>query len=135
MVGSDEVFYSRDTGIDWDVIFLLFGMMVIVSVLRQTGVFEYIAIWAAKRANGSLVKTGVVDQVARAATKADWRNALLTVMLILGVSTPVSGLIDNIPYVATMAPIVSELAAGCRIRLTRRPCGGRLHSARTSVGT
>jgi len=312
VVGSDEVFYSHETGIDWDVIFLLLGMMIIVSVLRQTGVFEFIAIWAAKRANGSplrimillvlvtavasalldnvttvlliapvtllvcdrlainaapfliaevlasniggaatlvgdppniiiasragltfndflvhmapivvivlavfvvmlprlfrgsfdvdphrvadvmsleereairdprllikcgvvlflvftafighgvlhiepsivallgagvlilisklersdylsgvewetllffvglfvmvgaLVKTGVVDQLARAATEATGGDTLLTVMLILGVSAPVSGIIDNIPYVATMAPIVSELAA------------------------
>ena len=48
IVGSEDVFYSHDTGIDWDVIFLLLGMMVIVGVLRQTGVFEYAAIWAAK---------------------------------------------------------------------------------------
>ena len=53
VINSDEVFYSRDTGIDWDVIFLLLGMMIIVSVVKQTGVFEYIAIWAAKRAKGS----------------------------------------------------------------------------------
>src|SRR6201992_3308311 len=53
VIDSDDVFYSRATGIDWDVLFLLFGMMVIVSVLRQTGVFEYTAIWAAKRARGS----------------------------------------------------------------------------------
>jgi Na+/H+ antiporter NhaD/arsenite permease-like protein len=313
VVGSDDVFFSRETGIDWDVIFLLLGMMIIVSVLRQTGVFEYIAIWAAKRSNGSplrimillvlvtafasalldnvttvlliapvtllvcdrlaikaapfliaevfasniggastlvgdppniiiasraglsfndflihmtpivlivlivfvailprlfrgsfdvdadrvadimsleereairdpsllikcgvvlllvftafvthsvlhiepslvallgagtlillsrleqsdylasvewetllffaglfvmvgaLVKTGVVGELARAATAATGGNALLTVMLILGVSAPVSGIIDNIPYVATMTPIVSELAAG-----------------------
>lgn len=50
MIRSDDVFYSRETGIDWDVIFLLLGMMIIVSVLRQTGVFEYVAIWSAKRA-------------------------------------------------------------------------------------
>jgi Na+/H+ antiporter NhaD/arsenite permease-like protein len=312
VVGSDDIFYSRDTGIDWDVIFLLLGMMIIVGVLRQTGVFEYIAIWAAKRAKGSplrimillvlvtavasafldnvttvlliapvtllvcdrlainaapflmaevfasniggaatlvgdppniiiasrggltfndflahmtpiviivmvaysallprlfrgsfgvdasrvadvisleereairdprllikcgvvlvavftafvahsalhvepsivallgagvlivisrlertdylssvewetllffaglfimvgaLVKTGVVDELARAATEATGGNALVTVMLILGVSAPVSGVIDNIPYVATMTPIVAELAA------------------------
>jgi len=53
VINSDDVFYSHDTGIDWDVIFLLLGMMIIVSVLRQTGVFEYTAIWAAKRARGS----------------------------------------------------------------------------------
>ena len=312
VVGSEDVFFSRETGIDWDVIFLLLGMMIIVSVLRQTGVFEYTAIWAAKRVNGSplrimillalvtavasalldnvttvlliapvtllvcdrlainagpflmaevfasniggaatlvgdppniiiasraglsfndflvhmtpivilvmvvflgmlprlfrgsfgvdaervadvmslnereairdsrllikcgvvlvavfaafvthsvlhiapsivallgagilvlisrlersdylssvewetllffaglfimvgaLVKTGVIDQLARAATEVTGGNALLTVMLILGVSAPVSGIIDNIPYVATMTPIVSELAA------------------------
>ena len=37
---------------DWNVIFLLLGMMVIVGALRQTGLFEYLAIWAAKRARG-----------------------------------------------------------------------------------
>ena len=41
IVGAEDVFYSHETGIDWDVIFLLFGMMIIVGVLRQTGVFEY----------------------------------------------------------------------------------------------
>ena len=45
VINSDDVFYSHDTGIDWDVIFLLLGMMIIVSVLRQTGVFEYTAIF------------------------------------------------------------------------------------------
>jgi Na+/H+ antiporter NhaD/arsenite permease-like protein len=60
---------------------------------------------------GALVKTGVIDQLARSATDLTGGNALLTVMLILGVSAPVSGIIDNIPYVATMTPIVSELAA------------------------
>ena len=43
---------ASETGVDWNVIFLLLGMMVIVSVLKQTGVFEYLAIWAAKRARG-----------------------------------------------------------------------------------
>ena len=45
-------FFSERTGIDWNVIFLLLGMMVIVGVLKETGVFEYLAIWAAKRARG-----------------------------------------------------------------------------------
>ncbi len=38
VIDSDDVFYSHETGIDWDVIFLLLGMMIIVSVLRQTGI-------------------------------------------------------------------------------------------------
>jgi hypothetical protein len=49
VIDSPDVFYSQDNGIDWDVIFLMLGMMMIVSILRQTGVFEYVAIWAVKR--------------------------------------------------------------------------------------
>ena len=84
---------------------------------------------------GALVKTGVVDELARAATEVTGGNALLTVMLILGVSAPVSGIIDNIPYVATMTPIVSELAASMPDWPTPTRCGGRLRSALTSAAT
>ena len=52
ILDAHELFYDEATAIDWNVIFLLFGMMVIVGVLRHTGVFEYVAIWAAKRARG-----------------------------------------------------------------------------------
>ncbi|GAA2791449.1 SLC13 family permease [Nonomuraea dietziae] len=45
-------FFTEHTGIDWNVILLLLGMMIIVGVLKETGVFEYLAIWAAKRARG-----------------------------------------------------------------------------------
>ena len=60
---------------------------------------------------GALVKTGVIDQLARAATEFTGGNGLLTTMLILGISAPVSGVIDNIPFTATMTPIVGELSA------------------------
>ena len=52
---SSPAFFSEETGVDWNVIFLLFGMMVIVSIVRRTGVFEYLAIWSAKRVHGSTV--------------------------------------------------------------------------------
>jgi Na+/H+ antiporter NhaD/arsenite permease-like protein len=84
VLGSEDVFFSRETGIDWDVIFLLFGMMVIVSVLRQTGVFEYIAIWAAKRAKGSPLR----------------------IMILLALVTAVaSALLDNVTTVLLVAPV------------------------------
>jgi Na+/H+ antiporter NhaD/arsenite permease-like protein len=84
VVASDDVFFSRETGIDWDVIFLLFGMMVIVSVLRQTGVFEYIAIWAAKRAKGSPLR--------------------IMILLVL-VTAFASALLDNVTTVLLIAPV------------------------------
>ncbi|GAA1303760.1 SLC13 family permease [Saccharothrix xinjiangensis] len=49
---GSEVFFSGHEGIDWNVIFLLFGMVVIVGVIKQTGVFDYLGIWAAKRSRG-----------------------------------------------------------------------------------
>ena len=84
VINSDDVFYSHDTGIDWDVIFLLLGMMIIVSVLRQTGVFEYTAIWAAKRARGSPLR--------------------IMILLVL-VTAIASALLDNVTTVLLIAPV------------------------------
>jgi Na+/H+ antiporter NhaD/arsenite permease-like protein len=84
VINSDDVFYSRDTGIGWDVIFLLLGMMIIVSVLRQTGVFEYTAIWAAKRARGSPLR--------------------IMILLVL-VTAFASALLDNVTTVLLIAPV------------------------------
>lgn len=84
VVGSTDAFYSHDTGVDWDVVFLLLGMMIIVGVLRRTGVFEYIAIWAAKRAKGSPLR----------------------VMILLVLITAVaSALLDNVTTVLLIAPV------------------------------
>ena len=46
---AESAFFSEDTAVDWNVVFLLLGMMIIIGVLKQTGLFEYLAIWAAKR--------------------------------------------------------------------------------------
>jgi Na+/H+ antiporter NhaD/arsenite permease-like protein len=59
---------------------------------------------------GALVHTGVIANLARVVTDATGGNALLAVMLILGVSALLSGIIDNIPYVATMSPLVLDLS-------------------------
>jgi Na+/H+ antiporter NhaD/arsenite permease-like protein len=84
VINSDDVFYSHDTGIGWDVIFLLFGMMIIVSVLRKTGVFEYTAILAAKRARGSPLR--------------------IMILLVL-VTAFASALLDNVTTVLLIAPV------------------------------
>jgi Na+/H+ antiporter NhaD/arsenite permease-like protein len=47
---AEHAFFSAGSGIDWDVLVLLLGMMLIVAVLKRTGVFEYVAIWSVKRA-------------------------------------------------------------------------------------
>ncbi|OBG67330.1 ArsB/NhaD family transporter [Mycobacterium sp. E3339] len=84
VISSDDLFYSHKTGIDWDVIFLLLGMMIIVSVLRQTGVFEFVAIWAAKRARGSPLRI------------------MILLVLVMGIG---SALLDNVTTVLLVAPV------------------------------
>ena len=49
---ADASFYSHETGIDWNVIFLLLGMMIIVGVIHKTGLFEFLAIKAIQLAKG-----------------------------------------------------------------------------------
>jgi anion transporter len=49
---AEAVFYSHKTGIDWNVIFLLLGMMIIVGVIHKTGLFEFLAIKSIQLAKG-----------------------------------------------------------------------------------
>lgn len=79
-----SAFFSESTGIDWNVIFLLLGMMIIVGILRQTGVFEFLAIWAAKRG----------------------RARPFPIMVLLVVITAVaSALLDNVTTILLIAPV------------------------------
>ena len=83
-VRGHDIFFSEDTGIDWNVIFLLFGMMVIVGILRQTGVFEFLAIWSAQRARG--------------------RPFRMMVLLVL-ITAIASAFLDNVTTVLLIAPV------------------------------
>ena len=58
---------------------------------------------------GALVKTGVIGQVSRALADATAGKPLVAVLALLVVSGVLSAIVDNIPYVATMAPIVSDI--------------------------
>jgi Na+/H+ antiporter NhaD/arsenite permease-like protein len=81
---AEAAFFSEESGIDWNVIFLLLGMMVIVGVLRQTGVFEFLAIWSAKKARGKPFR--------------------IMVMLCL-ITAVASALLDNVTTVLLVAPV------------------------------
>ncbi|MFI7634980.1 ArsB/NhaD family transporter [Nonomuraea sp. NPDC049400] len=81
---AEAAFFDERSGIDWNVIFLLLGMMVIVGVLKQTGIFEFLAIWAAKRAKG--------------------RPFRLMALLIV-ITAFASALLDNVTTVLLIAPV------------------------------
>jgi Na+/H+ antiporter NhaD/arsenite permease-like protein len=88
IVGATDArhaFSSEDAGIDWNVIFLLLGMMLIVAVLKRTGAFEYLAIWAVKRARGRPFRVMVILVVVTAVASAMLDN-VTTVLLIAPVT-------------------------------------------------
>ncbi|HEX6937284.1 MAG TPA: ArsB/NhaD family transporter [Actinomycetes bacterium] len=84
VVDAETAFFSEETGVDWNVIFLLLGMMIIVSVLKQTGVFDFVAIWAAKRARG--------------------RPFAIMVLLVV-ITAVASAALDNVTTVLLIAPV------------------------------
>lgn len=49
----EKAFYDHNTGVDWNVIFLLLGMMIIVSIIHKTGIFEFLAIKAIQISKGN----------------------------------------------------------------------------------
>jgi Na+/H+ antiporter NhaD/arsenite permease-like protein len=106
VVGSEDAFYSPETGIDWDVIFLLFGMMVIVGVVKQTGLFEYLAIWAAKRARAQPFRVMVLLVVLTAVASTALPN--VTTMLLV---VPVTFLVCERLGVTPVPFIIAEALA------------------------
>jgi Na+/H+ antiporter NhaD/arsenite permease-like protein len=108
---SEEAFYSPETGIDWDVIFLLLGMMIIVGVLRRTGVFEFVAIWAAKRAKGSPLRVMVLLVLITAGASAFLDN-VTTVLLIAPVTLLVCERLAVSPIPFLIAEVLSSNIGG-----------------------
>jgi Na+/H+ antiporter NhaD/arsenite permease-like protein len=74
--------------LEWGVIFFFVGLFILVGTLEHLGVIELIA------------------KEALALTKGD---LLLTGMLILWLSAIASAFIDNIPFVATMIPLITSM--------------------------
>jgi Na+/H+ antiporter NhaD/arsenite permease-like protein len=111
VVGSEEAFYSHETGVDWDVVFLLLGMMIIVGVLRKTGVFEYTAIWAAKRAKGSPLRVMVLLVLITAVASAMLDN-VTTVLLIAPVTLLVCDRLGINPIPFLIAEVLASNIGG-----------------------
>jgi Na+/H+ antiporter NhaD/arsenite permease-like protein len=103
---AEHAFFSPDSGIDWNVIFLLLGMMLIVAVIRHTGLFEYVAIWAAKRGRGRPFPVMVILVAITAVASAALDN-VTTVLLI----APVTFLVCERLAVPVVPYLIAEALA------------------------
>lgn len=98
-------------GIDFNTIGLLVGMMIIVSITRKCGVFEYLAIWSAK-----LVKASPAGILAMLAAVTAVVSALLdnvtTVLLVVPVTLVVTEELKVNPYPFLFSQILASNIGG-----------------------
>lgn len=77
-------------GVEWSTILFFIGLFVVV---------------------GGMEETGVIDQLATLLIGMTGGNLALTMLIILWVSAIVSSFLDNIPFVATLIPMILAIQA------------------------
>ena len=77
--------------VDYKTLWFFIGLFVVVGGLEETGILEMIAGFIEKLSGG---------------------NAYIMIAIIIWLSAVASALIDNIPFAATMVPVISRLGAG-----------------------
>ncbi len=99
-----EAFHLEEFGVDWNVIFLLIGMMTIINLMRPTGLFEYIAIRSAKAGRGEPLRIMVIFAIITAVLSALLDN-VTTVLLLAPVTLLIADAleVDPIPYLIVEA--------------------------------
>ncbi len=104
IVTQEEALHSIELGVDWNVIFLLFSMMVIINIMKPSGIFEYIAIRSAKFARGKPFMIMAVFSVVTAVLSALLDN-VTTVLLIAPVTLLICDALDLdvVPYLIAEA--------------------------------
>lgn len=76
--------------VEWETIFFFIGLFIMVGALVEVGVISRLATLVLKASNGNIERTGII---------------------ILWLSGVVSSFVNNIPYVATMIPLVHDMGA------------------------
>lgn len=82
------------TYINWEVIFLVMGMMIVVGIIESTGIFQWLAFMAYRASRG--------------------RISLLIIVLIV-ITSVASALLDNVTTMLLMAPISIQIALALNI--------------------
>ena len=85
---SDHDLEQTFTKVEWTTIFFFIGLFVLV---------------------GGLIETGVISLLAKSAIAWTGGDAAVAAMLILWLSAIASAFVDNIPFVATMIPLIKDM--------------------------
>ncbi len=98
-------------GIDFNTIGLLTGMMILVSISRRSGMFEYVAVWSARAAKAHPGGILLLLQVATAVLSALLDN-VTTVLLIVPVTIAITNRLKVPPYPYLFAEIMASNIGG-----------------------
>jgi Na+/H+ antiporter NhaD/arsenite permease-like protein len=88
IVANEDVHEILGT-VEWPTLFFFVGLFILV---------------------GGIVKAGIISQIAQGAIGLTGGDVAVTAMLVLWMSAVLSAIVDNIPYTATMIPLVQELS-------------------------
>src|SRR3989442_1576967 len=98
-------------GIDWNTIGLLTGMMILVSISRRSGMFQYLAMWSAQKARAHPAGILLLLQLTPAVVSALLDN-VTTVLLIAPVTLAITRELDVPPYPFLLAEIFASNIGG-----------------------
>lgn len=99
------------TMIDWETIGLLLGMMVMVGVISHTGVFEWFAVEAYKRSEGSIWSLVVILCIVTAVLSAFLDN-VTTILLLTPVTIQLAKVLDLQPVPLLIAEVLFSNIGG-----------------------
>tara|TARA_B100001996_G_scaffold382878_1_gene376097 strand:+ start:1623 stop:3377 length:1755 start_codon:yes stop_codon:yes gene_type:complete len=99
------------TMIDWETIGLLLGMMVMVGVISHTGVFEWFAVEAYKKSEGSIWSLVVILCVVTAVLSAFLDN-VTTILLLTPVTIQLAKVLDLQPVPLLIAEVLFSNIGG-----------------------
>ena len=77
------------SGIDWDTIGLIAGLMILVAISRRSGLFQYLAVWSAQRVEANPAGILLMLQIATALLSAVLNN-VSTVLLLVPVTLAIT---------------------------------------------
>lgn len=86
---SGKEIWELIKGLDWETIFFLLGIFVVVGAIQEAGLLDDFALFLSKICGGS---------------------KMLGFIIIMVVSVIISGFVDNVPYIIAMLPVAGSMA-------------------------
>ncbi|HVY00615.1 MAG TPA: ArsB/NhaD family transporter [Pseudorhodoplanes sp.] len=98
-------------GVDWNTIGLLTGMMILVSISRRSGMFQYLAVWSAQAAKAHPARMLLLLQITTAILSAFLDN-VTTVLLVVPVTLAITKELDVPAYPYLFAEVFASNIGG-----------------------